>query len=139
MDWKFKVIIAAVVLIVAISLGIYFKNLDQPVKKFDRSVDFFYSAKCPHCQAIKPLVNSYAKEYTLWEWTSHDVSKEQTGVSAVPLIRITTSDGREIELLGSAEISRWLKCEIEEVSSEECPTYSAGEGYNKKTNSWFIR
>jgi len=135
MNWKFKVIIAVVILIAAVSLGIYFKGLNK--LSYDKSVDFFYSPDCPHCQAIKPLVDSYAKEYTLWEWRFHDITKEQTGVSAVPLIKIKTSDNRNIELIGSTEIERWLECELAEQSSERCPTYSGD--YNHKTNSWFIR
>jgi len=107
------------------------------ITEIEKSVDFYYSPECGHCQSVKPLVDSLRQENQQWKWTYHNVMEEQTDALSVPTIRIRTSDNRRIELVGSVEIPKWLECELKEQSSEECPTYK--DNYNDETNSWFIR
>ena len=102
------------------------------------SVDFFYSQSCPHCQKVLPIVNDIVSRNNLDSFNPYDVNKGSYDIDGVPLIKIHTSDGRTIILQGSQEIPRWFECEIKEMSSKECPTYSP----NKKlecNQSLFIK
>ena len=47
-----------------------------------------------------------------------------------------TLDKREITLVGSYEIPKFLECELNEISTLDCPTTSY---LNCTTNSYFIR
>ncbi|HEY0090447.1 MAG TPA: hypothetical protein VGB37_16475 [Candidatus Lokiarchaeia archaeon] len=100
-------------------------------------VDYFYLLTCPHCQGVRPLVDTLRKEFPSWKWTYHNIEEEEEDIPAVPLIKIKTYDNRNISLIGSDEIARWLKCELAQQSSLECPTYT--KDYNHQTNSWFVR
>jgi len=99
------------------------------------SIDFFYSPSCPHCQKVAPLVNDVINNNPNIKVNSFDVSQESYNVSGVPLIKIITADGRNIILQGSREIPQWLECEVNEMTTKECPTY-----INKcHGGSWFKR
>jgi len=100
------------------------------------STNFFYSENCPHCKQIHPLVVELSKQFSI---SFLDINKGSYNVQGVPLIEIFTSDNRKINLVGSQEIPKYLECELNEVSSKECPTYSVEEGYSCDTQSWFIR
>jgi thiol-disulfide isomerase/thioredoxin len=98
------------------------------------STDFFYSESCPHCKQVVPIVVELSQYFPI---NFLDVSKGSYDVQGVPLVRILTSDCRNINLVGSQEISEYLECELNEMSTKNCPTYSGD--YNKDTQSWFIR
>ena len=93
--------------------------------------NFFYSESCPHCSQVYPLVYDLSKTYDI---NFLDVNKGSYNVQGVPTVLIKTSDDREIVLVGSQEIPRYLECELQEMSTMECPTGS----YNKGRQSWFI-
>lgn len=95
------------------------------------SVDFFYSASCSHCKQVYPLVFDLSKQHKI---NFLDVTQGSYNIPGVPMIYIKTSDCRDIELRGSREIPRYLKCELNEMTTMECPTYS----FNKEKQSWFI-
>ena len=97
-------------------------------------VDFFYSPSCIHCQNIFPLIETYEDYFTNWEFSYYDITKGSYAVQGVPTIMLTTSDGREIFLIGSKEIPQKIECELLEMSTPECITYSADECI---TGSWF--
>lgn len=101
-----------------------------------QSINFFYSPSCPHCNSVSPLVSELSKQFTNWQWNFLDVTQGSYNVKGVPTIRIKTSDCREIELVGSQEIPKFLKCEAQEMSTKECPTSTE---LNTETNSFFIR
>jgi len=94
--------------------------------------DFYYSENCPHCKQVYSLVVYNSKYFPI---NFMDVNQGSYNIQGVPLIRILTADNREIELVGSQEISKYLKCELQEMSTKECPTY----GFNKERQSWFIK
>jgi len=96
------------------------------------SVNFFYSENCPHCKQVYSLVVYTSKYFPI---NFIDVNQGSYDVQGVPLIKILTSDCRKIDLVGSQEISKYLKCELQEMSTMECPTY----GFNKERQSWFIK
>ena len=96
------------------------------------NIDFFYSETCPHCSQVKPLVIELSKSYPI---NFLDVTKGSYNIQGVPLVKILTSDCRTINLVGSQEIPQYLKCELQEMSTKECPTY----GFNEERQSWFIR
>ena len=134
--WVWIVAIALILIIAIILIIKTDKNIPYEVEQTPKSVYFFYSLSCPHCQKVMPLIEEYSNKYTDWNWEFHNVVEEQIYMS-VPLVLIKTSDGRNITLVGSEEIPKWLKCELEEQSSVECPTYTGK--YNPQTQSWFIR
>jgi thiol-disulfide isomerase/thioredoxin len=100
------------------------------------SVSFYYSPTCPHCEAVAPLVQQLSQQRfsTNWKWSFFDVSKQKYDVEGVPTIKIKTSDCRDIILVGSGEIPRYLKCELQEQSTKECMTSIQ---LNPATNSYF--
>ena len=103
------------------------------------SINFFYHPECPHCQNVIPTIQTLMQIYTApnFKWSVYNVSQQVSyDVDGVPTIKIKTSDCRNIILSGDVEINRWLKCELQEMSSYECPTYTK---LNSKTNSYFIR
>jgi len=97
------------------------------------SVDFYYSENCPHCKQVYSLVVYNSKYFPI---NFIDVNQGSYNVQGVPLIRILTSDKRNIELVGSQEIPKLLSCELNEQSTSDCPTTSI---LNCETNSFFIR
>jgi len=104
------------------------------------SVSFYYSESCPHCAEIYPVVRELADVYPLYKFGLYDVSKDEDnhnaflkyGFSGVPAFVIKTNDCREIIFVGADE--RRLKCELQEMTTLECPTYY---DYHRD-GSWFI-
>jgi thiol-disulfide isomerase/thioredoxin len=88
------------------------------------NVNYFYSPSCPNCESINPLINSLSTQFSFHKWNFFDVTKGSYNISGVPTIKIETSDCRNIELVGSYEIPKYLKCELQEQSTKECPTHS---------------
>jgi len=99
-------------------------------------VNFYYNPSCSHCNKVLPLISEISKDHKI---NFIDISQGSYNVQDVPTIKIKTDDGREIKLIGSQQIPRWLGCELKEQSNLNCPTYSAKEGFNPETNSWFVR
>jgi thiol-disulfide isomerase/thioredoxin len=87
------------------------------------NVDYFYSKNCPHCNNIKPLIIDFSYSYPQHNWNFFDVSRGSYNVSGVPTIKIKTSDCRRIDLVGIYEIPKYLRCELQEMSTRECPTH----------------
>ena len=98
--------------------------------------NFFYSERCSHCAEVFPFIKDLSNKF---EIRFFNVDKGSYDIEGVPNVEIETSDGREITLKGDKEIPKYLKCELQEMTTRECPTYSATEGFNSETNSWFIR
>lgn len=116
--WKIFSILG-ILLIVSSSLII--ANSNKPCEK---RIEFYYNPSCPHCQEVIPLINKYQEQYNKWEFYIYDVTKgSYPNISGVPTIKIYPEKGREIILTGSYEIPKYLKCELEEKSSLECPTH----------------
>jgi len=99
-------------------------------------VSFFYSETCPHCKSVKPLVDSLMIKNLDIKFNYYNVLLGNYDIVGVPLIKIKTDDCRKIELIGSQEIPRYLECELNKMTTKDCPTYSAGE---EIVDSWFIR
>lgn len=98
-----------------------------------RTVDFYYSPTCPHCQKVAPLIDflSKIKYDTNWYWYFNDVTKGSYQIDGVP----TLIFDNKIKLVGDSEILRYTECYLKEQSSLECPTSIV---YNC-TTGWFIR
>lgn len=98
-------------------------------------VDFFYSPTCPACKSIIPTINPLIEQFNkpYYIWNVYDISQGSYNIKAVPTIKIKTSDCREIELVGTQEINKYLKCELQEMSTLECPTNT-----QLKRGSYFI-
>jgi len=94
-------------------------------------VDFFYSENCPHCKQVYPFVVELSKQAPI---NFIDINQGSYNLQGVPTVKIKTSDCREIELIGSQEIPTYLKCELQEMTTKECPTYN----FNIERQSWFI-
>jgi len=108
-----------------ILLGVLMINNVSAIK-----ADFYYSTNCPHCREIYPFVSEVSNYFDI---NFHDVNKEKVSVDSVPTVKIKTSDCRNIELIGSYEISKYLVCELQEMSTEKCMTHN----YLKR-GSYFI-
>jgi len=96
-------------------------------------VDFYYSPSCGYCTQVKPLILKLSEQHKI---NFLDVSKGSYNISGIPTIRIITDDKRKIKLVGSQEIQKRLKCELNEMTTKQCPTYSSN---NYKGDSWFIK
>jgi len=97
------------------------------------NVDYFYSPTCSACNSIKSLVSNLYNKFDYHNWNFLDITKGSYNVGAVPTIKIKTDDCREIELIGTGEIDKYLKCELQEMSTLECPTH-----LQLKRGSYFI-
>lgn len=99
------------------------------------NIDFFYSPNCPACNSIFPEIILLSNQFTFpnYLWNGFDVSKKSYGINLIPTVRIETDDCREIELVGTNEINKYLKCELQEMSTPECRTHN----YLKR-GSYFI-
>ena len=95
-------------------------------------VKFFYSESCPHCQKIFPIVEEFEKYFNL-DVEYIEASSIPDYNEPVPKFIITTDDGREISFVGADE--RRLFCEVQEMTTKECPTYSADSSMG---GSWFV-
>jgi len=102
------------------------------------NIDFYYSPQCPHCQNVIPTINLLMKQYNqpCYIWNVFDTSQTSYNIPGVPFIKIKTSDNRNIEISGDTPILNQLLCELQQMSTKECPTYSNGEG--TRGGSWFI-
>lgn len=123
MSWKVFLLIGLVLLIGSASA---------------MSINFFYSDTCPHCQKVKPLVQEMFQKYPEKIFRFYDVAKGSYNIGGVPYIEIDTCDGRTISLRGSQEITKYFECELQEMSTPECITYSS-ENKLGETYSWFIK
>ena len=99
-------------------------------------VDYFYSPNCGHCQEISPFVKELSYKYNNVGFNFLDVTQGSYNVMGTPTLKINTNDKREITLVGSYDIPRYLECELNEMSTLDCPTTSY---LNYTTNSYFIR
>lgn len=118
---KYLLIILGILLITGSIFIIAQSNQDC-----EKKVDFYYNPSCPHCQEVAPLIEQLKTEYSDWKFSYYDVSQTSyTGISGVPTIKLYPDgkNGREILLEGSYEIPKYLKCELEEKSTPECPTH----------------
>jgi len=86
-------------------------------------VDYFYSPSCPHCQEVSPMVNKLYDSFNFYKWNFYDTTETTYNVKGVPTIKINTEDCRNVELVGSQEISKYLKCELQQQSTKECKTH----------------
>jgi len=116
------------VLIVVLIVGLFLISFVSAMV-----VDFYYNINCPHCNQVKPLILELSKQYKI---NFFDTSQGSYNVQGVPTIKIKTNDERKINLVGSQEIQRRLKCELDEMTTKQCPTYSSN---NYKGGSYFIR
>lgn len=103
------------------------------------NIDFYYSPYCPHCQNVLPTIqtlqNQFSSNYYSWNW--FDVTQGgRYNIQGVPTIKIKTDDCRNIEIVGDEPIKKQLKCELQEQSTLECPTFLDGQG--TKGGSWFV-
>ena len=96
-------------------------------------VDYYFNPQCSHCQQIAPFIEQIKSYFTNVKWTDHDVVEEEMSVGT-PTIVVN----KKITLVGSGEIPRWLLCELGEMTTPNCVTYSADE-INRPTASWFVR
>jgi thiol-disulfide isomerase/thioredoxin len=62
------------------------------------SINYFYSPSCPHCESVKPLVNSLQQKYSFHEWNFINVQEQNLNIP-VPTLEI---DGEK--LIGSRDI-----------------------------------
>jgi len=101
------------------------------------NIDFYYSPQCPHCQNVIPTIQSLSQQYNskCFKWNFFDTSQTSYDIQGVPFIRLTTSDNRVIEIAGDTPILNQLPCELQQMSTKECPTYSATSNHK---GSWFI-
>ncbi len=116
-------------------LGLSIMLLLVPYSK-SLELNYYYSPECPHCQKVSPLINSVSSHFKV---NQYDVSKGSYFYSATPTVVVKTLDCREIVIQGSKDIPNHLPCEVIQMSSKKCTTYSSTQGYNLKTKSWFIR
>jgi len=98
------------------------------------SINYFSSPSCPACNSIKEDVQGLYSEFDYHNWNFYDTTKGSYNVQYIPTIRIKTDDCRNIELIGSDEINKYLKCELQEMSTLECPTH-----LELNRNSFFIK
>ncbi len=103
------------------------------------SIDFYYSDSCPYCQKMKPILTDYENQMPdkTFNWLNLDEEENvnefrSKGFTGVPVFIINSCDAREIIIQGADE--KRLKCELEEVSSLDCPTSSADMSVG---GSWF--
>jgi len=101
------------------------------------TIDYYYHPQCGHCQQITPYINEIVGKYYSITFNILDTSKGSYNIQGTPTLIIHTKDDREIELVGGYEIPTYTECELNEMSTLECPTYSGN--YNEDTQSWFIR
>jgi len=100
------------------------------------TVNYYYHPQCSHCKQIQSFMQKTIYKYNNIEWNILDTSQGSYKINGTPFLELTTNDNRNIELSGSYKIPRFLKCELDEMSTLNCPTYSY---LNCTTNSFFIR
>jgi len=93
------------------------------IKSCEKRIEFFYNPSCPHCEKVSPLLQQFQKQYANWKFYYNDVTQgSYKDINGVPTIKIYPGDEREIILVGSYEIPKYLKCELQEMTTKECPT-----------------
>jgi len=100
------------------------------------SINYYYSPNCGHCQKIAPFINQVSNQYPDVNWNILDVTQGSYNIQGTPFLELITNDGRNILLSGSYEIPEYLECELNEMSTLDCPTSTT---LNCETNSFFIR
>lgn len=118
------------ILVIAI-MGLFLIGLTSAL-----SINYYYSPSCGHCQKISPFIQEAVNNYKNVNWNLLDISKGSYAISGTPTLIINTDDKREIELIGSYEIPRYLECELREESNLNCETYPAD---SSRIGSWFVR
>ena len=101
-------------------------------------IDFYYHPSCPHCQNVMPTIQTLMQKYITpcYEWRNFDTSQPVSyDIKGVPTIKIKTSDNRNIEISGDTPILKQLPCELQEMTTPECPTYPAESNHQ---GSWFV-
>lgn len=98
-------------------------------------ISFFYSPSCPHCQNIIPLIKQLSQEYYWHSWKAYDVAKGSYDVSGIPTIRIK-DNCYNVEIVGDTPIQNKLKCEVQQMTTQECKTKPASTKL-KSGESWF--
>jgi len=86
------------------------------------NISYFYSPTCQHCNEVRGYINSLKDNFSGDTWKFYNVLRGSYNVVAVPTIKIKTEDCRDIELVGTKEIRRYLKCELQQMSTMDCPT-----------------
>jgi len=97
-------------------------------------VNYFYSPNCPACNSIKSLMSEFYNKFYFYNLNVYDVTQGSYNVQSIPTIRIKTNDCRQIELIGTDEIQKYLNCELQEMTTKGCPT----NAFNSERQSWFI-
>ena len=100
------------------------------------SINYYFHPQCGHCKEIKPFINQVYNKYNNVNWNFLDISKGSYDILGTPTLEIHTNDGRKITLKGSYDIPKYLECELNEMSTLNCETYSY---LNYETNSFFVR
>ena len=100
-------------------------------------ISFYYSPQCPHCQNVIPTIQTLMQKYKTpcFNWKLFDTTQTSYNIQGVPLIKIITSDNRNIEIAGDTPILKQLPCELQQMTTKECPTYPAESNHK---GSWFI-
>ena len=97
------------------------------------TIKYYYSPDCPHCKEVSPLIQELSERFPEHNWEIYNVKETpnpyQTGVPAIVI-------DEEMILTGSIEIPEKLPCEVQQMTTKLCQTYSAdtciGNG-----ESWF--
>jgi len=100
------------------------------------SANYYYSPNCGHCNIVKPFIQDMINFYPIVQWNVLDITQGSYDVQGTPTLILKTNDNRDITLVGSREIPKYLECELNEMSTLNCPTSSE---VNCETNSFFIR
>jgi len=118
---KIKVLLVIISLVISLSIIVIAQNNNI----YEKKVEFYYNPQCSHCQEVMPLINKFEDEFSNWNFYYFDITKEKySEVSAVPMVKVFPEKDRTITLLGSLEISKYLKCELQEMSTLECMTHN---------------
>lgn len=101
------------------------------------TIDFYYHPQCPHCQNVIPTINLLIQKYKdpCYIWKVFDTSQTSYNIPGVPFIKIKTSDNRDINISGDTPILKQLPCELQQMTTKECPTYPAESNHK---GSWFV-
>jgi len=97
------------------------------------TADYYFHPQCGHCEKIKPFMEQVSYFFEI-EWL--DASKASYDISGTPTLKIHPSDGGEIVLSGSVDIPKYSVCELNEMSTQDCVTYSADTCVE---DTWFVR
>ena len=120
--------IKILVVLVVVLGAVFFKSVSG------LSIKYYYSPDCPHCQKTSPYIQQVFNEFPEHNWEFYNVQEVSNPyTSGVPTIIID----EEMIIQGSLDIPKRLKCEVQEMSTKECPTYSSDNCIGNK-ESWFL-